>query len=62
MAKKYPLEWHEECLDNSERYLEEKLSKLAELTADIERSRANNDKLRSRIAAARKKGITELAP
>jgi hypothetical protein len=62
MAQKYPLAWHEECLKNSDANLERKLQELARLTADIERHRADGDKRRARIEAARKKGITELTP
>lgn len=60
--QKFPIEWHEECLKNSTRYVEELRNKLSSLQKEIEIAEFNNESKKAKIELAKSKGIKEFSP
>lgn len=60
--QKFPIEWHEECLKNSTRYVDELRAKLVNLQKEIEIAEFNNESRKAKIELAKNKGIKEFAP
>ena len=57
--KAMPLDWHENCLRNSEIWLAEQENELARFQTRMERNRKEVDFLRQQIEAAKKAGKTK---